>query len=375
MSDNSLMATKPTGRPERHWSRGWTRSVLYVVYLAVLAWLGVKLLWWILFDVPISQTPNADTVWENYYPELWKSGAIESHPMTDDATLDVLLLGGSVLQQVAQKFESELSAMSASPVRVFSLATSSHTSRDSRNKSWRLRDKPFDWIVFYHGINDVRMNCCSTSEFRQDYSHCAWYDAFSRRLQAGRLTLSSLAVDHLWSKAIELGPPNPAQLDWGDELKTPPAFRDNVAANQRPGQRVILATFACYIPENYSRDRLRNHELDYGHGQFELAAELWGKPANVIAGINAHNQQVREVASEYPNTLLVELALEIPHSVENFSDPCHLTDRGCELFVSRLLAAVQPLRSTKQASDTVGRRRRKVAESLRDSKVPVTESL
>ena len=358
MSDNSLKTTEPAARHARHRSRRWTRTVLYLVYLAVLAWLGVKLLWWIRFDVPVTQTPNADTVWKSYYPELWKSGAIECHPATDDATLDVLLLGGSVLQQVAQKFESELSAMSARPVRVFSLAASSHTSRDSRNKSWRLRDKPFDWIVFYHGINDVRMNCCSTAEFRQDYSHCAWYDAFSRRLEAGRLTVSSLAVDQLWSQPIELGPPKPAQLDWGDELKTPPAFRDNVAAivaaNQRPGQHVILATFACYIPENYSRDRFQNHELDYGHGQFELAAELWGKPANVIAGVNAHNQQVREVALKYPNTLLVELAHEIPHSSENFSDPCHLTDRGCELFVARLLAAVQTLCSTKLTPETPG---------------------
>ncbi len=192
-------------------------------------------------------------------------------------------------------------------------------------------------LVVYHGINDVRMNCCPESSYRPDYTHCGWYDSFERRLSAGRISLPELVFE----KRIPLAAPDAKHLAFGNTIKTIDAFRSNLeailASAESENQSVLLPTFAYHIPASYTREKFRKGELDYGPGQQAVPAEIWGLPHNVTRTIDAHNQVIRELARKHGCVILVDLARELPTNGRHFSDPCHLTDFGRQAFVERIL--------------------------------------
>ena len=169
---------------------------LYLGYLAGLLWVAERLFWRLIagWRAPAAPRPDASPVWDHYYPELRASGATVPRGDGDDH-IDVLLLGGSVLQQAEGAIEAALRAGLGARVRVFSLAKSAHTSRDSFLKWGRVAGRRFDAVVIYDSINDVRMNCCPEGAFRDDYTHCRWYRELDRRLAAGRLTIPELITD------------------------------------------------------------------------------------------------------------------------------------------------------------------------------------
>lgn len=126
------------------------------------------------------------------------------------------------------------------------------------------------------------------------------------------------------------------------ELKTPPAFRNNMEsiiriASQRNEQPIVV-TLAWYVPSNYTLEAFRRKTLDYGTMRYPI--ELWGIPSNVVAGIQAHNEVVRQLGSEHPESILVDAALEVPPSGLYFDDICHLTDEGCEILASEISHAL-----------------------------------
>ena len=124
------------------------------------------------YDVSLGGEATEEAIWRLYYPEIEASRVLDPHNGADSRTFEVLLLGGSVLEEVSVTFENELRRHLPRPVRVFDLCKSAHTSRDSAIKFAKLQGRRFDWIVIYHGINDARMNCCADSVFRDDYTHC-----------------------------------------------------------------------------------------------------------------------------------------------------------------------------------------------------------
>ena len=285
-------------------------------------------------------TVEAD-VWDYYYPELKASGATSAPVSRDDDTIDVLTLGGSVLLQVESVLESRLRVELGDRVRCYHLSTTAHTSRDSLQKYQQLAGRKFDLVILCHGINDVRMNYWPTSLFKNDYTHCPWYSDLARDVQLGRLTL--------WDRVLQfatqegLGPPAPADYPLGNALKTPPAFESHLSelASEAAARddRVLFLTMASYLPTGYTREAFEGGELDYGSGDAKYAAELWGDPRQVLAGIAAHNQRTREVAGRQPIVELVDLEQLIASTGKNFSDVCHLTKLGQQRFVD----AVAPI--------------------------------
>lgn len=318
-------------------------AVLYSLYVAGVLFLGLKLYGWFVYDVPLTRSSNADDVWGLYYPELWESGAIDSDANPDDDRLDVLLLGASVLEQMTEPLEGELKQRYGDNVRLYNLSKSAHTTRDSRQKLDRLKDKHFDIIVVYHGINDVRMNCVPKDEYRDDYSHCAWYASFRQRLKAGAISLKGVAAG-LNKGSIGLGTPDDKDRQYGHEIKTAAAFRANleaiVTSARDRGIPVVLMTFATYLPSDYTEERFRAGQLDYGPGRFKLPTEVWGNPPDVLAAVKVHNAVIRDVAARFDHVRFVDQEKLLPRNGKVFADVCHLTDYGCELFVRNLAATV-----------------------------------
>ncbi|MFQ5731642.1 MAG: SGNH/GDSL hydrolase family protein, partial [Planctomycetaceae bacterium] len=332
------------GESKRSPSRRLVGWGLYAGYLAAVVFVGVKLFGYFVLDIPVTRSANADDVWRYYYKELWKSGAVDSQSTAGDGRMDVLLLGASVLEQAADPLEDALKKQVGDNVRVYNLCKSAHTTRDSALKYSRLREKQFDLIVVYHGINDSRMNCVPKADFRDDYSHCRWYAGFDRRLKAGMLSVRGITAGFNRGK-IALGEPDDDARAFGRDVKTETAFRRNVeqivkaaAARKTP---VVLMTFATWIPDGYSEEKFRMGKLPYGSGRFELPVEVWGDPPNVLKTVNAHNAVIRDIAGRYDNVRFVDQQKLLPGNGSVFSDVCHLTDDGCEQFAANVVAAIR----------------------------------
>jgi hypothetical protein len=333
---------KPQARSAR---RRLLFLAMYCVYLVGLGWLAVRGYYWIRYDVGVvSHQLTTDELWRIHFPKLHTSG-VESKPLgRDDGHFDVLLLGASVMEQVADRLESQLRDEMGDRLRVYNLCTAAHTTRDSYWKFTRLAEKDFDLIVVYHGINDARMNCCRPNEFREDYTHCGHYAAIQKQLVGGDVTVTELALQE-FGRLIPLGSPKPEMLEFGRTIKTANAFRTNVESIVRAAQSrqrpVLLMTFAYHLPANYSHAKFQQHELDYGEGQYEMEAEVWGRPEYLRATIDAHNREIRRLASEYKNVILIDQLDLMPSEGRYFSDPCHLTDEGCRRFVTNMLPGIQ----------------------------------
>jgi hypothetical protein len=319
-------------------------SVLYCGYVVGIAFAGLKLYGYFVYEIPVTRNVEIDDVWNLFYGELWTSGVVDSEATPSDGMFDVLLLGASVMDQVAQPLLATLRERYGERIRLYNLAKSAHTTRDSFLKYSRLKDKHFDLIIVYHGINDCRMNCVPKDGFRDDYSHCAWYDSFQRIVQSGTLSLQGIAAGLSRSK-IRLGEPDRRARQYGHDIKTEPAFRRNlqsiVTAAHDTGTPVVLMSFATYLPNNYSEERSRTGQLDYGHGDYGFPVETWGDPAAVIAAITIHNTVIQNIANRFDNVLYIDQKRLLPRNGSTFSDVCHLTKRGISLFVGNLVAVIE----------------------------------
>lgn len=349
----AAMQTIPPRKPGRlvHWPRSTQRRILfvgcYLAFVAAVLWAGSRLYWSWKLGVSLTGTIQ---VWDHYYPELRTSGVLSAKIQRDDEFLDVVMLGASTLERSWGDIESLLKAglerEFGDRVRVFNLAKVAHTSRDSALKFSRIADKPFDLVLIYDGFNDCRMNNCPREMFRDDYTHCGWYQALEKRRQAGSVNLPFELLGDL-GQAIGIGPPQENFIQYGSDLKTPGPFRRNLeeilTAAKKHDSLVLLQTFAYHIPAGYSDAKFKRGELDYSlqRGDRRCPLEMWGRAPNVVKCVDAHNRGVHELALIHPqHTVFVDQHELIPHDGDHFVDACHLTDQGCRQFVDNLLPAV-----------------------------------
>jgi hypothetical protein len=333
--------------------------VLGLALLVLLAGLeGIaRLYWWRIKKVPW-QSLGTEAIWRTTYIEIASSGIDDVAPHHGDNTFDVLILGASVVHpshgDIAARLRTRLEEEFGRPVRVVNFSYPGRTSADSQMKYARLEDRRFDLVLFYHGINDTFLNNCPPGEFRADYTHVrhiAQMRALLRHPEVGWFALPYTA----WYLAINsaercrlgtgIGKWGRWDMRYGGDLRTPPSFEANLEAvvdlAQRRGDRLLLATFAHHIPENYTLEAFQAHRLDY---DFHLCpAELWGEPAHLRRALAAHNDAVRRVAARR-GTLFVDIANRMPPGRLCFNDPCHLTGEGCRQFVELVVEAVAPRR-------------------------------
>ena len=318
--------------------RRWIFFLIYAVYVVSLLGVGYRAYLWLVYSVAPADLSNKIDPYRLHYPELYTRNILQSSRSPDE--LQVLLLGGSVAEQVGDALSAALTQQLNRPVRVHNAAVSAHTTRDSLNKLQWLCEQGagFDLIVIYHGINEVRMNCIPDDAFRDDYAHCQWYRSFDRLKRHRTLSMGNVAEDTL-DRTIGLGPPDIDAFEYGAKIKTGPAFHSNleqmIAMAHEHQTPVVLMTFATYWVDNYSREAMEAGTLGYARGQYGLATELWGAPENVHRGVNVHNEQVVAVARKHPEELFVDMASALTE-LPLFSDVCHLSPAGIDRFVEIL---------------------------------------
>ena len=330
---------------------------VYTLFLLMLAEGGARFFWTVRGASFLSAHR---TIHRSFYPRLAHVERLLADRKTSH--LNVLLLGGSVLHSdygnVEHLLRERLSRATKRHVRIHNLAEPGHTSLDSLYKYRRLETHPFDLVIVYHGINEMRANNCPATLFREDYSHLSWYrliNDWERRANDRRLaapyTIKFVALklaDRLgWSGTLPTHRPDADSLVYGCEVKTAGPFQANLKGiltlaevKQDP---VLLMTFADYFPANYTEEAFAARRLDYTSHAFPV--ELWGKPECTGAVLAAHNEAVVELAGEHDSVGFVDQQRLVPKDGLYFNDLCHLTHEGCERFVENLMKTALELLS------------------------------
>ena len=315
-----------------------------------------------MHGVPLT---HPERILQAYYPGLREIDG--GSPAWTGGRLHVLLLGGSTLHPrwgtVQAELREQLAFAGYRGVRVFNLAAQGQTSRDSRLAYEAIGNEHFDLIVVYDGINEARVNNVPPDLFRDDYGHYGWYEvvnALARHHGQARLALP-YTLEYLLlrlrqvafaSHYVPKNRPRPDWLTYGETVRSAGPFEANlraiIARAASRGERVLLMTFATWIPEDYSLARFQEDRLGYGLHLTPL--ELWGEPLNVQRAVAAHNAVVHALAREYPQVGFVDQARLLGGKARWFNDPCHLTLLGAHRFVRNLLPVVlQTLRERKPA--------------------------
>ncbi|MDA0839827.1 MAG: SGNH/GDSL hydrolase family protein, partial [Planctomycetota bacterium] len=107
---------------------------------------------------------------------LGMTGTAPSGPKWENE-IRILTLGGSVMmnRNMTERLEAKLNDASSQKVQILGAGLSGHDTRSSVIKFDYLARYDFDYVLIYHGINDLWNNHVAPDEFRIDYSHrCPW---------------------------------------------------------------------------------------------------------------------------------------------------------------------------------------------------------
>ena len=328
---------------------------IYVCYLLGLLELMARTFWLVTQGVPFFHSEQIIYV---FYPEL--RPVIEADIRRDDDYFDVLFVGGSVLTPkygfVETILQQKLSQGTGRKFRIFNVAGVGHTSLDSYYKYSYLQAKPFDLVVLYHGINDVRTNNAPPELFQINYSHYSWYKSIALFQQHSEIKYLAFpyTLQHAWllfreGQGLDVYIPkdSPPQtwLIYGNEVKSAYPFEQNmrhiIELAQQKHEPLMTASFAYYVPANYSKEKFKAHELDYG--QHTIPIERWGLPENVMKGLEVHAAVLTQLVEAHPEIYFVDLQKIIPKNGAYFDDICHLTYKGSEIFADNIIEVMRKI--------------------------------
>ena len=292
-----------------------------------------------------------------FYPALRQAMQDPSPPMPR-----VLVLAASTLHpefgDVASRLQQALEAAWGSPVRVDNLSVPGHGALDSYYKYWYVRQKSFDLVVLYHGINELRANNVPDALWKDDYSHYWWYTEVNFYFTHQPLTRWGLLAP-FYLKAVLMqmdhkllhphrfvtdGVPRPEWLVYGDAIKTARPFKRDLerimSLAESKGEPVVLMTFAYALPEGYTLERLRQRTLGFAPAPNASPVELWGTPEHIRKGLEVHNAVIRDLAASHP-VVFVDQAALLGQDPKLFIDVSHLSPDGAGQFVEHLISAIQ----------------------------------
>ena len=323
-------------------------AILSVCFFILIIEIVSRVEWSFRKDVPFF-SPNTYF----YYPELRN---VERKNLTkEDKSFDILLLGGSAFHEkwgnISRLLLEKMTYATKGRIRVHNLSKAGHTSLDSYYKYRRLSNKKFDLILFYHGINDLRLNNCPSSIYQSDYSHSTWYKVINLFERHGKISNIALLYS-LYYRITKMeeklsSPPKylsskQQKQEWmkyGNTIKSAKSFRNNLKrildiATEKQ-ENVIIMTFCFYVPKDYSPERFENGTLDYN--LHDSPIEIWGIPKNIIAGITAQNEIIKDFAGRSDIVTFIDQNSLLPKNGLYFNDICHLTQKGCEKFVDNIM--------------------------------------
>lgn len=330
-------------------------SILIIAVTTFIALeISARVFWKIKYRLPLSKP---DKVLNAFYPELTEFDWRYEELTSNEDALDILLLGGSVLNRywgtIEQDLREQLTAQLKRPVRIYNMAEIGHTSRDSYLKYVVLEEQQFDLIIFYHGINESRANNVPADLFKDDYSHYSWYETVNmlkeyhnRSFLALPYTLKLLYVQ-LKEKLetvryVSMDGPRKDWIKFGENVKSASSFKKNlqalIAMADTRNETILLMTFATHLPENYSQKLFNAQALDYSlHLSY---VELWGNPTHVKKAVDRHNDVIRGIKQQYDHLLFVDQAKLMPKSQRYFNDICHLTAKGSTIFNDNMIEKI-----------------------------------
>lgn len=320
----------------------------YFVYLIILIEIASRAFLALRYDTSFFRPQ--DFIYQ-FYPELKiaERGIARGNP---DA-FRILYLGGSVISSQYCKVDSILGSMIAARtnrmIESCNMAVKAQTSLDTWYKYRHLEKYPFDLVVLYHGINELRTNNCPGEMYRNDYSHYSWYHELNTLMQHSELKFISFpATVHLLCHKTEgvcglhqYLPRHEPPDEWtkyGLNIRSADALRANLEAVIKRagenGQRLAFMSFAYHIPDNYSKENFAQKQLDYADHLHPI--ELWGNPVCVKRGLRVHNEVLRELGTKYPHVCFIDQDSLLERGKENFRDVCHLTRQGAEKFAENI---------------------------------------
>jgi hypothetical protein len=308
---------------------------------------GARLYWKIAHGVPFTRPADVLHV---FYRDIEDLRRESQRP--DPAHRDILVLGGSVVDEMRGGFE-DLSKRMAGNTRFHVAARVAHTTLDSRRKYRLLEDLPYDEILIYDAINDCKYNSVPDGLFDDEYTAYPYYKLTAALLSHKELDYVVLpyTLYFAWIELLEGGVPKrqlpvaTARPEWqvyGSKIKSARTYRQNLEdIVERAGQRgriVHLATFASFIPENYTEERFRAGQLGYATPRLRVG--VWGRAPDVRACISVHNKIVRDIAAKHANVHLIDVEAAIPREGRFFDDACHLAPVGQQRFFDALAAGL-----------------------------------
>jgi hypothetical protein len=138
-------------------------------------------------------------------------------------------------------------------------------------------------------------------------------------------------------------------VHYGRDPRSAASFKHNLDSildlAARRGDRVLLMTFATYVPKDYSVESFQAKRLDYGLHLTPL--EVWGAREHVIKTVAVHNEIVRSLAARHEGVLFVDQASLMAGSPRYFNDACRFTTVGSLKFVEYLLEVLLPRLQTR----------------------------
>lgn len=343
---------KPAGR-------GWQLCAVVAVYSFAILFafeLAGRVTYFKRHGMPL-WSPACDLAYR-YYPNVRD---VLNAPPRDDVR--VLILGGSTLNaglcDVGVRLQRGLGELLGRKIQLFNLAMPAQGSLDTYYKYWLLRDEPFDLVVLYDGINELRANAVPDDVWQDDYSHYAWYADVNFYFRHEALARYGLILPYyLYHKAVYLDkalhhdhrvPYNSAHIrpDWmhfGSRIRSAKPFRANlertIALATRKHEPVLLMTFAYSIPPDYSRERFEQGQLGYDRSRPGHPVELWGLPEHVAKGLQVHNEILRAIAAAH-QLLFVDEETLMGHDPRLFIDVCHLSPSGSARFADHVMAELR----------------------------------
>jgi len=261
---------------------------------------------------------------------LGMTGTAPSGPKQGNE-IRILTLGGSVMlsRNMTDRLEAKLNDVSAQKVEILGAALSGHDTRSSIIKFEYLAQYDFDYVLIYHGINDLWNNHVAPADFRSDYSHRSPWNR--RDVILDNSLLCRLAFNG-WPRT------KPKTVINGTGFKSAETLSRNLgdlihkirAKRSAP----ILLTFSWLIPDGYTPQKFKAGLLGYKNPErlTYTPVHVWGPPGYVETGLKLHNVKIRQLAKEL-DVYLIDTEQEIPLDLRYFGDVCHFSDEGVERFI------------------------------------------
>lgn len=402
--ETNIIPQTPDAGQERRRKRLTLILLLAVLCLFLLLEGGARI--WLLYgkNVPLNR-PSALVL--SYYPEMRE--AMMTPIARADQYFDVLILSGSAFFDYygapGLQLKRALENAGYQNVRIWNMARPAHGSLDSLIKYSWLQKPRFDWVIVYHGFNELRANNVPKKDFRSDYSHMAWYAEVNAMVDKPRGDMALPAMwDFLHYKINTLRRPTPtilydqapsaAAAEYGATIQSAPTFHRNlkeIATIAKKRHEVFsIVTYAAYLDPKYTQAAFEHDKaiklemkdkhtsaplaLSYAYADYAdyaLPCEVWGKPANLMEGIRQHNEEARKVARTL-HVQLVDFASSVTMRGSNFVDVCHLSPSGVEQLTRCLLASAPPKDGSGSSFATGGGARASKTKSKAKSKAKAT---